>query len=347
MKINQTNIEAYLLDYMEGRLEMHEVEELMAYAKANGLDLDELTEDLPVLKPEPAVFESKNNLMQPEIIPVGEMDENNYDDYFIAYQEGLLNATETQQVESFLEQNPSLKKDFTLYQMSQLKADETVTFPNKEKLRKRNVIRPLWISAASVAAAIALLFGLFRLPFGGQDIQTLQPMAELTPIQPTAIETEQNSEPILAERAPVTYPIPQPATRKTESATPKRDMELIAVLPSLPSSQVQFSEDYAIEVGSMPDWPPYRYSEDLPAYTQLWDDMEEELPNDLLGRAIYRFSEGRFSRIGQLIDFGVNYASKEVSRFAEETAEEIAFRTDSRIEEAKERWQELTEKERK
>ena len=44
------NYEAYLLDYMEGNLSPDEAEQLKAFVAAQGLDWDELTEELPHLE---------------------------------------------------------------------------------------------------------------------------------------------------------------------------------------------------------------------------------------------------------------------------------------------------------
>ena len=51
MKTNITidNYEAYLLDYMEGNLSPDEAEQLKAFVAAQGLDWNELTEELPHL----------------------------------------------------------------------------------------------------------------------------------------------------------------------------------------------------------------------------------------------------------------------------------------------------------
>ena len=66
MKTNITtdNYEAYLLDYMDGNLSPDEAEQLKAFVAAQGMDWDELTEELPHLEAPQIAFEGKEKLMQ-------------------------------------------------------------------------------------------------------------------------------------------------------------------------------------------------------------------------------------------------------------------------------------------
>jgi hypothetical protein len=66
MKTNITtdNYEAYLLDYMDGNLSPDEAEQLKAFVAAQGMDWDELTEELPHLEAPQIAFEGKESLKQ-------------------------------------------------------------------------------------------------------------------------------------------------------------------------------------------------------------------------------------------------------------------------------------------
>ena len=66
MKTNITtdNYEAYLLDYMDGNLSPDEAEQLKAFVAAQGMDWDELTEELPHLEAPQIAFEGKEKLTQ-------------------------------------------------------------------------------------------------------------------------------------------------------------------------------------------------------------------------------------------------------------------------------------------
>ena len=62
--ITTDNYEAYLLDYMEGNLSPDEAEQLKAFVAAQGLDWNELTEELPHLEAPQIAYEGKESLMQ-------------------------------------------------------------------------------------------------------------------------------------------------------------------------------------------------------------------------------------------------------------------------------------------
>ena len=71
MKTNITidNYEAYLLDYMEGNLSPDETKQLKAFVAAQGMDWDELTEELPHLEAPQIEFENKERLKQRPLSP--------------------------------------------------------------------------------------------------------------------------------------------------------------------------------------------------------------------------------------------------------------------------------------
>ena len=60
--ITTDNYEAYLIDYLEGNLGHDEAEQLKAFVAAQGLDWDELTEELPRLEAPNIVYEGKEKL---------------------------------------------------------------------------------------------------------------------------------------------------------------------------------------------------------------------------------------------------------------------------------------------
>ena len=64
MKTNITtdNYEAYLLDYMEGNLSPDEAEQLKAFVATQGMDWNELTEELPHLEAPQIAFEGKEKM---------------------------------------------------------------------------------------------------------------------------------------------------------------------------------------------------------------------------------------------------------------------------------------------
>lgn len=182
MKISIDNYEAYLVDYMDGRLNNAEIQQLKAFCVQNHIDFEELTEDLPVLESTDDTFYEKEYLFKNKIVPFGNINEDNYEERFIAYQELLLDGEEEREVENFADQNPFLLKDLRAYGNCRLEPDTTIVFKDKDNLKKKAVILPLYAKIAAAAAVIAVLFGLFWLPKNEDDNANQQPvLVELTP----------------------------------------------------------------------------------------------------------------------------------------------------------------------
>lgn len=182
MKISIDNYEAYLIDYMDGRLNNAEIQQLKAFCVQNHIDFEELTENLPVLESINDTFDEKEYLFKNKIVPFGNINEDNYEERFIAYQELLLDGEEEREVEEFADNNPFLLNDLRTYGNCRLEPDTTIVFKDKDNLKKKAVILPLYAKIAAVAAVIAVLFGLFWLPKNEDDNANQQPvLVELTP----------------------------------------------------------------------------------------------------------------------------------------------------------------------
>jgi hypothetical protein len=86
------------------------------------------------------------------------------DDTLIAYLEGVLTMEEQVHLEKQLTQHAELQKTFNTYRLTQLIADTTILYPDKQALkRKERKVIPLYYYTASVAAALVLLLSIFFL----------------------------------------------------------------------------------------------------------------------------------------------------------------------------------------
>ncbi|MFH0864897.1 MAG: hypothetical protein V1904_01790 [Bacteroidota bacterium] len=144
MKINRNNYEVWFLDYYEGQLSPEKVKELMAFLGLH-YDLKEEFDSFENISLPPAkkvVFESKDLLKKSNIFSVGTINEKNYSDFFIAYNEGDLAEAEKNNVLQFVEKNPSLKKDFKLFSKTKVVPDTAIIYQEKQQLRK-NIITPV------------------------------------------------------------------------------------------------------------------------------------------------------------------------------------------------------------
>jgi hypothetical protein len=141
MNINRNNYEVWFLDYFEGHLSPEQVKELMAFLDIH-YDLKQEFDSFENISLPPAkkvVFESKDLLKKSIIIGVGDINEKNYNDFFIAYNEGDLSEEEKNNVLKFVEKNPSLKKDFEIFSRTKIVPDTAITYDAKQNLKKNSI----------------------------------------------------------------------------------------------------------------------------------------------------------------------------------------------------------------
>ncbi len=273
MKTNITidNYEAYLLDYMEGDLGPDEAEQLKAFVAAQGLDWNELTEELPHL--------------------------------------------EAPQIE----------------------------FEDKERLKKKGALVPLYVKIASAAAAAGLLLTVTLWP--EKQLPKVEPVAELKPVLPTRLITLEESQ-TLPPRTVILPTTPntttqnkakkQPNTVRTETAL-LADLQPIKaeVRPIVLTTTQAYEPDFGLIA--------YHLNSD-PAFAQLdennFANTNEDEPNlSFIGKGIYRLTDGRHDSFASIISTGLSTAKKEISLAATDMAMTAYYRADERIEEAKENWQ--------
>lgn len=163
MNISKHNYEAFLLDYLEGRLSRSETAVLKVFVIQHPElgSWDELTAELPVLPLEHFSFPNKNMLLQQPAHPNAEIRPDNAEHFFIAWHEGLLNEQQKQELMAFLDANPQLHKDFDLYGATYSKPDPALVMPDKASLKRSvTILRVAFIRNMSVAASLLLLLSL-------------------------------------------------------------------------------------------------------------------------------------------------------------------------------------------
>ena len=277
MKTNITidNYEAYLLDYMEGNLSPDETEQLKAFVAAQGLDWNELTEELPHL--------------------------------------------EAPQIE----------------------------FENKERLKKKGALVPLYVKIASAAAAAGLLLTVSLWP--EKSMPKVEPIASLKPIEVSKINT---NEPIALLPRRITEsidPLPRTDLRGDDMlseghiTSERTAMPLLAELPAKTASILQ--TDMPFSGFDEPDFDlmAYRMNTEL-AMLQFngngfSNETEDERDLSLIGKGIYLLTDGRHDSFASIISTGLNTAKKEFNLAATDIALTAYYRADERIEEVKENWQ--------
>lgn len=132
MNINNSNYEAFFLDYHEGNLSAEKVAALLLFVEQHPelkREFEEFENIVLDTDSTPSFFADKSFLKK-EISPV------NKDDYFIGYIENTLNETEKKIVADYLKQQPAAVSELEAYKNTIVKANNAITFENKNRLKK-------------------------------------------------------------------------------------------------------------------------------------------------------------------------------------------------------------------
>ncbi len=164
MAIDPKNIEALLVDYLEGRLSKDEAKEIEYYLNQNPHLLEDIRDfNSLYLIPEEEKMIDKSYLKKD--LKDFEINYSNFEEFCIAKVEKDLNDSDNERFKKFLNNNPQLKKDFEIYKKVFLKSDKSIFFPLKSELKhidsiKKNTVYNLYYSL-SLAASVVLIIGLF------------------------------------------------------------------------------------------------------------------------------------------------------------------------------------------
>jgi hypothetical protein len=197
MTIDKGNIEAYLLDYIEGNLDALLTAELMAFLSEN----PEYEKWIPeydghlCLEAGP-LFEDKGTLKK-NFRDVPLINDHNFAEFCIASTEGLLERKDLARLDEYIGMHPERQHDLDVYGKLVLQPDYLLVYSDKKGLKKREpVVIPVRFLyyAIGAAASIALLFLLVsrkpaepvlsgRIP----EKSTVSPKQEIIPVPETNI----------------------------------------------------------------------------------------------------------------------------------------------------------------
>lgn len=162
MNINRFNYEEYFLLYVDNELsavERAQVDEFVQQHPDLREELNMLLQS--VIRPDKKIsFPNKADLMR-NSAPANPVNESNYEEYFLLYGDDELNNEEKDLVEQFVYKHPQYQSEFELLQSIRLSPDNSVVFPDKQSLYRREkservvILMRFWKVAA---AAVLVLF---------------------------------------------------------------------------------------------------------------------------------------------------------------------------------------------
>lgn len=211
----------------------------------------------------------------------------NYEERFVDYMEGQLDAAEMKEVEAFVAQHPELEEDFRLFSASKLVPDESIVFTKKDSLmQKKAVVIPMFAKIMATAAAIALLIGIGMLFMGNQN-HSHKLVANISgysskPI--TSIEIPKHTtQPKLKSSSVKPVPMPQPIKEAASTVTLAK-CETIPTLAAKTTNSIQWDQPIHDE------YLDGRLTMDLEEYLASLDNVnDKESANET-----YQYDSGPF-----------------------------------------------------
>lgn len=222
MKINRETYEHFFIDYLDGNLSDDEIKVLIKFLDQNP-DLEEELKDLTSFSKQQKNIDKLNpkfNLQDLKKESILEDNSSNFDELCISFYEGELNEKEEQYLLELAESREDLMLTFEGYAHTKAKADFSVVFPNKSKLKKhKKLILPQYFSyAASIILILGVIFYLPKRPDKHQESKK----ATATITKNTLIKTQKKKN--LIEHNALVYAkneikkqTPQQQIRKTDS----------------------------------------------------------------------------------------------------------------------------------
>lgn len=214
--INRNNYEEFFLLYVDGELDAAQQHAVENFVQQN----PDLTVELEMLVhtkliPENISFNNKEGLLRTE---GHNINETNYEEFFLLYIDNELSAAKREEVEKYVLQHPKLQDEFITLKQAVL-APEIISYGNKEDLYRTEKRRIVYLKTLYWAAA-AVFIGLcgvgiwmmqstnsnnIRQPVAvNKPAQTKQPTQNTLiekPVTTDSIKEEVKQEPVIAEKA--------------------------------------------------------------------------------------------------------------------------------------------------
>lgn len=181
MMITKENIEAYLLDFLEGNLSQFEIKELMDFVALhpeynNDLELESVPIDVSIQFPDKASLK-KGFSVKPQVF--SSLNANETELFIVAKIENELNEKEELHFNRALQADKNFEEQFKAFTKTIIPIDNSLIFENKEQLKRTASLAPIFdfrhvISYAAAASVVLFAGYLFfkSSPRGTEDEKT-------------------------------------------------------------------------------------------------------------------------------------------------------------------------------
>jgi hypothetical protein len=247
MIVTPDNYEAFYIDYLEGRLSKAEEADLLSFLKLHPQQSAECSNFAFVpLVPFSPVYKNKESLKKLQFD--AKINAANVEDFCIAYHEGLLSEAKRRELQLLVQKDRHIETLLAEYSQTILKADSTVVFRHKQKLKKEKKSSLLWVGygvAASLVIGVGLTF-LLRNPSLRNNTVYHFPVSSNPANNPISFEQP------LPEAGTLVINIPESATPITDTLRENEPEQhampvmaqavgsaFIASIPKIPEDSVQ------------------------------------------------------------------------------------------------------------
>ena len=160
IKVDLHNYELFALDYAEGRLVSDDLSAFMEFLENH----PEIKDEIDSINSEifgfnsNAEFDYKTDLKK-EALLSEDINNDNYQTYFVAFHEGDLSENTKEKVIEFVKQHPDKSREFESFAILKFTPDKTIHFPIKSQVKKTTPIITLF-RGLRVAASVAIILGI-------------------------------------------------------------------------------------------------------------------------------------------------------------------------------------------
>jgi hypothetical protein len=200
--INLENYEIYIIDYLDGKLNSHEVDELLAFLDLHPSIKDDfyaIAHSNVKILDKSEVYPDKEKLKRNY---KGAINKQNITEFLILNLENELNPLQKKDLENFIEFFPETKKELIAFEKTKLIGDTSIHFPSKETLYRKEISMYFYFNRIAIAAILILAFG-FAINFYNKEnnnstnteIALAKPDNKSNEIQPS-IEVESKVKPL-------------------------------------------------------------------------------------------------------------------------------------------------------
>lgn len=170
MNITRENYEAFVIDYLDGKLDPVQSAELINFLSQNP-DLEEEFNEFETVRIDSSEeMKPDKEKLKKDFSDIQKINDGNFDEFCVAKFEGDLIENDEIRLKEYLKEHPEKQKDLTLYSKIYLSPDYNIKYSEKNSIKKASPFvrrKNLLLYASSIAAAILLFMLLIYIP--GKD----------------------------------------------------------------------------------------------------------------------------------------------------------------------------------